>query len=244
MRRFARCVLRASGGERGSTRRCCAVAAVPSAISASRHAVGRRRARRPPTRGLPSAAARAQVRCPDVVTLDLSRNYELRSGQALAGIGKLSGLKELDLSDCVRLTSLPAEVGELKSLVTLDLYMCNGLMEMPDLSALRGLKVKGQLPDHLKPWEAGGRKALSLLTGEGCPRDATELTFEGTRITRLPEWVAECTQLATLNLYDCNGLMEMPDLSARRGLKVKGLPDRLKPWKAGGRKAYAASARR
>ena len=75
-----------------------------------------------------------------MVTLDLSRNRKLRSGQALAGIVReLSGLKELNLWMCTGLTSLPAEVGELKSLVTLNLD-CDDLMEMPDLSALRGLK--------------------------------------------------------------------------------------------------------
>ena len=109
-----------------------------------------------------------------MVTLDLSENKELRSGRALAGIVReLSGLKELNLGWCGGLTSLPAEVGELKSLVTLDLYGCDGLMEMPDLSALRGLEVKyypqgeayelGKQPngDFLKAWEAGGRKAYA-----------------------------------------------------------------------------------
>ena len=97
-----------------------------------------------------------------MVTLDLSRNDEMWSGQALAGIVReLSGLKELNLLGCAGgLTSLPAEVGELKSLVTLDLEWCDGIMEMPDLSALSGLEVK-RLPPHLQPWEDGGRKAYA-----------------------------------------------------------------------------------
>ena len=63
-------------------------------------------------------------------------------------------------------------------------------------------------------------------------------------LTSLPAEVGELKSLVTLALYMCDGLMEMPDLSALRGLEVKKLPPRLQPWEAGGRKAYAAPARR
>ena len=67
-------------------------------------------------------------------------------------------LQTLNLSYCRQLTSLPAELASLASLRTLSLDFCDALTRMPDLSGLPQLKVK-DLPDHLKAWEAGGRKA-------------------------------------------------------------------------------------
>ena len=119
------------------------------------------------------------------------------------------------------------------------------------------------VPIPSPPWprEAGGRKAFSFLTGEGVPRDITELRMPRS-ITSLPEWVVECTELQRLSLHDCrgltalpdtigqlsalqeinlegcNGLASMPDLSGLPGLKVNGLPYHLQPWEAGGRKAW------
>ena len=46
-----------------------------------------------------------EVPCSGVVSLDLSRNRELRSGEALAGIGQLTGLRRLDLHRCWYLSS-------------------------------------------------------------------------------------------------------------------------------------------
>ena len=73
-----------------------------------------------------------------------------------------SALQTLDLSGRPgypsKLTSLPAELANLASLQTLDLGGCDALTGMPDLSGLPQLQVK-DLPDHLKAWEAGGRKA-------------------------------------------------------------------------------------
>ena len=124
-----------------------------------------------------------EVPCSGVVSLDLLGNYELRSGEALAGIfGQLTGLRRLDLSLCGGLASLPDTIGQLSALQQLTLgacnglaslpdtmgqlsalkqlrlYGCSGLASMPDLSGLPGLEVQ-HLPDHLQPWEAGGRKA-------------------------------------------------------------------------------------
>ena len=44
--------------------------------------------------------------------------------------------------------------------------------------------------------------------------------------------------LEQLYLYDCDGLTSLPDLSGLEKLEVKNLPNRLKPWEAGGRKAW------
>ena len=107
------------------------------------------------------SAALRELPCAGVVTLDLSYNKELRSGEALAGIGELTGLQKLKLVQCMGLTSLPDTIGQLSALKELDLSFCKGLTSLPDLSGLPGLEVK-LLPSHLQPWEAGGRKAWKM----------------------------------------------------------------------------------
>ena len=100
-----------------------------------------------------------EVRCPHVVELDLSDNYELRSAEALAAIvGELPALQTLDLGGCSRLAALRDALGQCTALQTLQLYECYGLTALPDLSGLPNLEVEC-LPDRLQPWEAGGRKA-------------------------------------------------------------------------------------
>ena len=59
------------------------------------------------------------------------------------------------------LTSLPERLGELKTLQTLELRDCSGLLSLPDLSGLARLEVE-HLPRHLQPWKDSGYKAFSL----------------------------------------------------------------------------------
>ena len=126
-----------------------------------------------------------EVACPGVVTLDLSDNEELHSAEALSGIGELKALQHLNLHRCMGLTTLPDAIGQLSALQHLNLESCTGLTALPDaigqLSALQRLNLGGcwgltalpdlsglpkleveWLPDHLQPWEAGGRKAWEL----------------------------------------------------------------------------------
>ena len=56
------------------------------------------------------------------------------------------------------LTSLPERLGELKTLQTLRLEGCSGLVTLPDLSGLAQLETEG-LPVHLQPWDDSGHKA-------------------------------------------------------------------------------------
>ena len=124
-----------------------------------------------------------EVPCSGVVSLDLRENEELRSGEALAGIGQLTGLERLDLSFCSGLASLPDTIGQLSALQWINLDRCNGLASLPDT-------------------------------------------------------IGQLSALKEINLMYCDGLASMPDLSGLPGLEVKYLPDRLKPWEAGGRKAW------
>ena len=63
----------------------------------------------------------------------------------------------LNLWQCNSLTALP-DLQALTSLQTLNLMFCDSLKALPDLSALTDLKVE-RLPEHLRPWKAGGFKA-------------------------------------------------------------------------------------
>ena len=106
------------------------------------------------------SATLREVACPGVMTLDLSGNRELRSAEALSGIGELKALQHLYLGGCKGLTALPDAIGQLSALQHLNLYECKGLTALPDLSGLPELEV--EVPNHLQPWEAGGRKAWKL----------------------------------------------------------------------------------
>ena len=99
-----------------------------------------------------------------------------------AELGRLTSLRTLDLCFCKKLTSLPAELASLVSLRTLNLSFCNAL-------------------------------------------------------TSLPAELGSLSSLRTLELCCCKSLTRMPDLSGLPQLEVKNLPDHLKAWEAGGRKA-------
>ena len=74
-------------------------------------------------------------------------------------------MQQLSLGVCTGLASLPDTIGRLSALQELNLFGCDRLASLPDFSGLPGLEVTS-LPDHLQPWEAGGRKAWNFLTGE------------------------------------------------------------------------------
>ena len=74
-------------------------------------------------------------------------------------IRSLARLCRLRLSGCSALTSLDgANLSALSSLTHLELKGCDGLLTLPDLSALANLNVVG-LAAHLQPWVDGGRIA-------------------------------------------------------------------------------------
>ena len=88
------------------------------------------------------SATLREVNCAGVVTLYLSRNSELKSGEVLAGVlGQLRGLEVLNLQGCTSLSSLPDSIGQLKALRVLYLVRCTSLTSVPDFSGLPQLKV-------------------------------------------------------------------------------------------------------
>ena len=79
-----------------------------------------------------------------------------------ARLGWLQKLERLNLAACNGLTSLPPELAGLQSLRHLNLGQCTGLTSLPDLSGIKKLYVDSNIPETLKPWEEGGRKAFAL----------------------------------------------------------------------------------
>ena len=150
-------------------------------------------------------------------------------------LSRCTSVQTLNLQWCRSLTALP-DLSALTSLQTLNLMFCDSLTALPDLSALTDLKVE-RLPKHLRPWKAGGFKAWDFIT-DGWPLDSTEIDLYEYGGAILPEWLSRCTRLQTLNLGHCYSLTALPDLSALKDLKVYELPNHLKPWKAGGFKAW------
>ncbi|KAM6592986.1 hypothetical protein CsatA_000689 [Cannabis sativa] len=93
-------------------------------------------------------------------------------------IGNMSTLIHLNLKGCTKLINLPTDVSGLKQLQNLILSGCSKLKELPeDLSSLKSLK---------------------------------ELLVDETAIERLPESIFCLTQLEKLNLNHCRNLKRLP----------------------------------
>ena len=78
----------------------------------------------------------------------------LRIGEACTSLVKLN------LFECNSLVSLP-DLSSLKNLSEINLFGCYSLVSLPDLSSLKSLEVIG-LAKHLEPWRMGGFKAWDL----------------------------------------------------------------------------------
>ena len=113
-------------------------------------------------------------------------------------------LIELNLSACTKLTALPDEICELKSLETLGLIKCSSLVALPDsigeLGALRRLELSmcsslAALPDSI-----GELKTLNYLNMAKC-----------VKICFLPYAIGGLEALLGLSLVDCTSLSALPD---------------------------------
>ncbi|CAO2829174.1 unnamed protein product [Amaranthus hypochondriacus] len=112
-------------------------------------------------------------------------------------------LKKLMLVRCVSLTSLHHSVGNMSSLVHLNLHGCTNLVALPiDVTGMKSLKELN-LSDCSK--------------FKGLPEDIWSMTslidlnLDSTIITKLPESVFRLTQLEVLSLNSRNKITELPD---------------------------------
>ena len=96
-----------------------------------------------------------------------------------------------DLINFTSLTTLP-DLSMLTSLQTLNLRSRSSLTALPDLSALGDLTVKwgtAAAPKRFKPWEAGERRAFSVLEGFADPSIVKVIDLSHSGFTALPKWL-------------------------------------------------------
>ncbi|XP_045824509.1 disease resistance protein RPV1-like isoform X4 [Trifolium pratense] len=109
----------------------------------------------------------------------------------------------LDLSNCESLTSLPAELLNLKFLTRLHLSGCLKLEELPEIKeTMENLKVLYLDETAIKELPS----SLDRLVG------LEELNLEGCSIVNLPESIAHLSSLRSLRLSDCKLLECVPKL--------------------------------
>jgi Leucine-rich repeat (LRR) protein len=111
---------------------------------------------------------------------------------------KENGLTELDLSGR-RLTSLPAEIGELVTLKTLDLSQ-NALLDLPD--EIGNLSQLGEL-------DLGTNKLAHMPECVRRLSNLQSLQIDENQLTELPAWIAMLSELRVFDISD-NKLASLP----------------------------------
>ena len=119
-------------------------------------------------------------------------------------------LIELNLCRCTKLTALPEEIGELKTLERLDVRGCSSLVALPaaigELSALRTLELDECSSLAALPATIGELKALTKLDLREC-----------TGLAALPDAIGVLKALTQLDLYECSSLAALPDSIGKIG---------------------------
>ena len=145
--------------------------------------------------------------------LDLTECLSLTTlPESIAG---LSALERLELPNCGALTALPAAIGELKSLTELDLTRCESLTELPatigGLTALEELYLAGCSITAL-PDAIVYLKSLWKLDLGRCES-----------LTSLPHALDELKDLTRLNLAGCSSLTALPPaIETKPNLRIEG----------------------
>ncbi|KAL0004040.1 hypothetical protein SO802_011601 [Lithocarpus litseifolius] len=136
----------------------------------------------------------------NLMVMNLSRCYNL------AAIPDLSGnhaLEKLILVGCKKLTKIHESLGNLSTLLHLNLRECSNLVEFPtDISGLKNLEIL-ILSDCSKlkelPMNIGSMKSLK------------ELLVDKTAIAMLPESIFRLTKLEKIDLNHCQFLRRLPN---------------------------------
>ncbi|KAH9709247.1 ADP-ribosyl cyclase/cyclic ADP-ribose hydrolase [Citrus sinensis] len=142
----------------------------------------------------------------------------LRGCWNLASIPDLSEhqkLEKLVLERCCRLTKIHESVGNLSSLLHLNLRDCRNLIELP--SDVSGLK-------HLENLILSDCSKLKELPEDiRSMRSLKELLVDGTAIEKLPQSIFHLVKLEKLNLSKCKSLKQLPNCIGTQLVALKEL---------------------
>ncbi|TKY69763.1 TMV resistance protein N [Spatholobus suberectus] len=134
-----------------------------------------------------------------LMVLNLSSCHHLTATPDLTGY---LCLKKIVLKECSHLTRIHESLGNLSSLVHLNLHFCYSLMELP--SDVSGLK-------HLEDLTLSECWKLNALPKDlSCVVSLRQLLLDSTAITELPESIFHLTKLEKLSANRCHSLKRLP----------------------------------
>ncbi|XP_061944610.1 disease resistance protein RPV1-like [Populus nigra] len=158
--------------------------------------------------------------CPEnLVELNLSSS---KVKQLWRGDQNLVNLKDVNLSNCEHITSLP-DLSKARNLERLNLQFCTSLVKVPSsiqlLDKLNDLDLRGCTSLINLPSRINSRCLKSLnLSGcsnlKMCPETARKLTYlnlNETAVEELPQSIGELNGLVALNLKNCKLLVNLPE---------------------------------
>ncbi|KAJ0037279.1 hypothetical protein Pint_23113 [Pistacia integerrima] len=122
---------------------------------------------------------------------------------AIPDLSKHQILEKLVLEGCIKLTKIHESLGNMSTLLHLNLRACSSLIEFP--SDVSGLK-------HLEKLILSRSSELKNLPENlGCMRSLKELLLDGTAIEKLPNSIFYLVKLEKLNLDNCKLLKQLPE---------------------------------
>ncbi|KAL9382358.1 hypothetical protein Peur_025393 [Populus x canadensis] len=158
--------------------------------------------------------------CPEnLVELNLSSS---KVKQLWRGDRNLINLKDVNLSNCEHITSLP-DLSKARNLERVNLQFCTSLVKVPlsiqHLDKLNDLDLRGCTSLINLPSRINSRCLKSLnLSGcsnlKNCPETARKLTYlnlNNTAVEELPQSIGELSGLVALNLKNCKLLVNIPE---------------------------------
>ncbi|KAG6738698.1 hypothetical protein POTOM_058320 [Populus tomentosa] len=169
--------------------------------------------------GYPLTSLPCNFRPQNLVELNLSSS---KVKQLWRGDQDLVNLKDVNLSNCEHITSLP-DLSKARNLERLNLQFCTSLVKFPsavqhldklvDLD-LRGCKRLINLPSRINSSCLETLNLSGCANLKKCPETARKLTYlnlNETAVEELPPSIGELSGLVALNLKNCNLLVNFPE---------------------------------
>ncbi|XP_034887204.1 disease resistance-like protein DSC1 isoform X2 [Populus alba] len=169
--------------------------------------------------GYPLASLPCNFRPQNLVELNLSSS---KVKQLWRGDQNLGNLKDVTLSNCEHITSLP-DLSKARNLERLNLQFCKRLVKLPssiqhldklvDLD-LRCCKRLINLPSRINSSCLETLNLSGCANLKKCPETARKLTYlnlNETAVEELPRSIEELSGLVTLNLKNCKLMVNLPE---------------------------------